>query len=53
MDPTDMPVDPVTQLAAGVTQLHEVYMSYLYAGFTPHQSMILVCEVLRASFGRG
>jgi hypothetical protein len=44
----DMPADPVTDLAAGAAQLHELYEAYVAAGFTQAQATQLVCTVLRA-----
>lgn len=43
----DMPQDPMTELAAAASQLHELYQAYLDAGFTEGQAMRLVCEILR------
>lgn len=36
------PNDPITDLAAMAVQLHELYESYLAAGFTEHQALYLV-----------
>lgn len=49
----DMPADPVTELAAGAAQLHELYEEYLRAGFTAAQAMQIVCTVLRATLVGG
>jgi hypothetical protein len=43
----DMPQDPMTDLAASATQLHELYQAYVDAGFNEQQAMRLVCEILR------
>lgn len=42
----DMPLDPLSMLAAGAAQLHEAYESFIAAGFTEAQAMQLVCAVL-------
>lgn len=49
----EMPQDPMTELAAGANQLHEIYKSYVDAGFTEAQALRLVCEVLRAGLQQG
>ncbi|MGW7087525.1 hypothetical protein ACWGH2_29070 [Streptomyces sp. NPDC054871] len=43
------PEDPITELAAGAVQLHEVYLAYLDAGFTHDQAFDLTKAVLLAS----
>ncbi|GAA1888291.1 hypothetical protein GCM10009837_07670 [Streptomyces durmitorensis] len=43
------PEDPITELAAGAAQLHEVYLAYLDAGFTNDQAFDLTKAVLIAS----
>lgn len=48
-----MPQDPMTELAAAASQLHELYQAYLDAGFTDGQAMRLVCEILRSSAQQG
>ena len=45
------PTDPITELAVGAAQLHEVYLAYLEAGFTEHQSFELVKTLLATSLG--
>jgi hypothetical protein len=47
------PEDPITQLAAAAVQLHELYNSYLAAGFTEPQAFELVKTILAASVGNG
>lgn len=50
--PTDakaMPADPVTDLAAGAAQLHEVFCAYIDAGFTGAQALQLCCTILSAT----
>lgn len=44
------PADPMTALAEGSTHLHELYSSYVAAGFAPQQALYLVGQVLRAAF---
>ena len=43
------PEDPITQLAAAAAQLHELYNSYLEAGFTEHQAFDIVKTILAAN----
>lgn len=45
------PEDPITQLAAAAVQLHELYNSYVAAGFTEAQAFDLVKAILTASVG--
>ncbi len=45
------PEDPITQLAAAAAQLHELYESYVTAGFTEDQAFDLAKVVLAASIG--
>ncbi|MFB6955463.1 hypothetical protein ACFCYB_00145 [Streptomyces sp. NPDC056309] len=44
----DSPQDPITHLAAGAAQLHELYTAYVDAGFTPDQAMQIVLTILTA-----
>lgn len=44
----DTPQDPITDLAAGAAQLHELYESYIGAGFTDTQALQLVIAILTA-----
>lgn len=46
-----MPTDPITDLAAAAVQLHELYESYVAAGFTGAQAMQMVCTIIAASMG--
>lgn len=43
--------DPITQLASAAAQLHELYLSYLAAGFTEAQAFDLVKTILTAGVG--
>lgn len=45
------PNDPITDLAAGAAQLHELYLAYLHAGFTEAQSLELVKTTLVMALG--
>jgi hypothetical protein len=49
----DMPQDPMTELAAGAHQLHELYRSYVGAGFTEQQAMTLVCTLIQGAQAAG
>jgi hypothetical protein len=42
----ETPQDPITDLAAGAAQVHELYVSYVDAGFTPDQALRLVIGIL-------
>lgn len=44
-----MPADPVTSLAEGAAQLHELFVAYLEAGFTERQALYLLGQVIQAS----
>jgi hypothetical protein len=50
---SDAPQDPLTELAAGAVQLHELYIAQVEAGFTEQQAMQIVIAVLTASMGGG
>jgi len=43
------PTDPITELAAAAAQLHELYASYVEAGFTEHQAFELIKTIIAAS----
>lgn len=47
----NMPVDPVTDLAASAAQLHEAYEAFIEAGFTEQQAMQMVCSILTNGTG--
>lgn len=47
------PTDPITSLAEGAAQLHEVYLAYLHAGFNEQQALALTKAVLVTSLGAG
>lgn len=40
-------VDPLTELAAGAAQLHELFLSFVAAGFSEVQALQLVIAVLQ------
>ena len=40
------PADPITALAAGAFQLHEIYSAYVEAGFTRTEALCLVTAIL-------
>lgn len=42
------PDDPITQLAAAAVQLHELYASFVAAGFSESQALYLVGQALSA-----
>ena len=45
------PEDPITQLAAAAVSMHELYTSFVAAGFTEGQALFLVGQALTASIG--
>lgn len=47
---SDAPQDPITDLAAGAAQVHELYLAYVNAGFTEMQALHLVVAILTAGF---
>ena len=44
-----MPPAPMTVLAEGAAQMHELYTAYIDAGFTPAQAMKLICALAAAA----
>lgn len=44
-----MPPDPLTELAKGAAQVHELFSSYVDAGFSENQALYLVGKMLAAS----
>jgi hypothetical protein len=47
------PTDPMTVLSAAATQIHELYQSYVDAGFTEQQALELIKAILVAGVGGG
>jgi hypothetical protein len=45
-DDNEMPESPVTDLAVGAAQLHEMYMAYMEAGFPEERAFELVTLTL-------
>lgn len=48
-----MPADPVSALAEGAAQLHEVFEAYQDAGFTERQALYLLGQILQAGVNGG
>lgn len=42
----DAPEDPMTQLATGVAQQHEMFMAYVDAGFTRPEALKIIIAML-------
>ncbi len=42
----DSPSDPFTALAQAATQMHELHLSYVAAGFTPDESIKLLAAMV-------
>ena len=51
-DQGSLPADPVTALAEGAAQIHELFQAYLDAGFAADQALYLTGIVLRESLRR-
>jgi hypothetical protein len=47
----ETPQDPLTELAAGAVQLHELFLAQVAAGFTEPQAMQIIIAVLTAGVG--
>lgn len=50
MSDEQIPDSPMTALAAGAAQLHELFRSYVEAGFTEPQAMQIICAMVTTSF---
>jgi len=48
----DMPDDPVTSLREGAVAFHELYLSYVDAGFTESQALTMICHIISAAMSR-
>lgn len=46
MSSSDVPESPITDLAQGAAQLHEMYLAYMDAGFPENRAFELACLVL-------
>lgn len=46
-----LPPSPITELAQAAAQMHELYSAWVEAGFTPDQSMQMICVVLAGAVG--
>jgi hypothetical protein len=49
----DTPPPPLTELAAAAVQQHELYRSWVDAGFTEEQALQLLAGIIMASIGGG
>lgn len=50
---SNSPQDPLTELAAGAIQLHELFLAQVEAGFTEPQAMQILIAVITAGIGGG
>lgn len=50
---SNSPQDPITDLAAGAAQLHELFTAYIQAGFTENQALRLLVGVLTSGISGG
>lgn len=48
----DEPQDPITELQEGAHQAHELYLSYVNAGFDEQQALYLTGKVITAAIRR-
>lgn len=51
--PDSAPESPLTELAAAAAQLHELFVSYVNAGFTENQALRIVIGVITGANGGG
>ena len=51
-DGTPAPVDPLTAMTEGAASAHEIYLSYVHAGFSEAQALYLTGQVLTAAMRR-
>lgn len=51
MSQPDITPDPMTLLAAAAVQMHELFRSYVEAGFTEEQAMELLIAVMNMNQG--
>jgi hypothetical protein len=49
----DEPQSPITELAAGAAQLHELFTAQVQAGFTETQAMQIILAIVTAGIGGG
>ena len=47
MPPEKMPADPMTPAVEAASGMHEMYLSYVAAGFTAQQALYLTGQMLR------
>jgi len=48
MDDNTHPEDPVTSLAVGAVQQHEMFLAYVHAGFTRDEALKLIGAIMAA-----
>jgi len=46
------PPDPMSALQEASTQIHEMYISYIDAGFTQHEALYLIGQMIQAMVAR-
>lgn len=46
-----MPSEPLSELAEGAAQLHELFSAYIGAGFTEQQALYLLGQIIRGVHG--
>jgi hypothetical protein len=49
----NLPPDPMSQLATGAAQQHELFMGWVNAGFTRTEAMQLLIAIVAAGIAKG
>jgi hypothetical protein len=44
--PEDGPIDPISDLAAGAAQIHELFMAYVNADFTRAEALQIIIAMV-------
>lgn len=52
-DENRTPDDPMTALAEGAAQAHELFSAYMDAGFTRPEALQITIGIIKASIGLG
>ena len=49
----DQPVDPITVMASAAAEMHEMFLSYIKAGFSRKEALYLVGQYMTAAIAAG
>jgi hypothetical protein len=52
-DNENLPPDPMSQLATGAAQQHELFMAWVSAGFTRAEALQLLIVIVTAGIAKG